>query len=113
MALNVVPHQLPLNTYNNLGPIKNLEVKLQLPSNGIVMAGYQVSLELSAKSDFVSKLNINGQYEESTTVIEGRNYYLSQYRIQLNILKANCIFWYNLYVPCKHLKYYHRLHIQL
>ena len=45
------------------------------------MAAYQLSLELSTKSWFVSKLNINGQYEESTTVTEGDNNYLSQYSL--------------------------------
>ena len=70
-----------LNTYNNLGPIQNLEKKLQLPAGRVVMAAYQLSLELSARSWFVSKLNINGQYEESTTVTEGDNNYLSQYSL--------------------------------
>ena len=45
------------------------------------MAAYQLSLELSATRWFVSKLNINGYYEESTTVTEGDNYYLSHYSL--------------------------------
>ena len=45
------------------------------------MAAYQLSLEHSTSSGFVSKLNINGQYEESTTVTECNNYYLSQYSL--------------------------------
>ena len=49
-----------------------------MPAGRAVMAAYQLSLELASPHWFVSKLNINGQYEESTTVIEGSNYYLSQ-----------------------------------
>ena len=75
-----------LNTYNNLGPIKNLEATLILPSNRIVMAGYQLSLE-SLKGHFVSILNINGQYEESTVFIKGNNYYLSQYSLLAKLLR--------------------------
>ena len=77
-GIKCYPTPTALNTYNNLGPIQNLEAKLQLPSSRVVMAAYQLSLELSATHWFVSKLNINGQYEESTTVTEGDNYYLSQ-----------------------------------
>ena len=80
-GIKCYPTPTALNTYNNFGPIQSLEAKLQLPSGRVVMAAYQLSLELSAKNWFVSKLNINGQYEESTTVTEGDNYYLSQYSL--------------------------------
>ena len=77
-----------LNTYNNLGPIQGLEAKLQMPAPRAVMAAYQLSLELSSKQWFVSKLNINGQYEESTTVTEGDNHYLSQNSLMAKHLNA-------------------------
>ena len=75
------PTPTTLNTFNNLGPIQNVEAKLQLPATRVVMAAYQVSLQHSSSGHFVSKLNVNGQYEESTTVTEGDNYYLSQYSL--------------------------------
>ena len=77
-GIECYPTPTALNTYNNLGPIQDLEAKLQMPAGRVVMAAYQLSLKLSSQSWFVSKLNINGQYEESTTVTEGNNYYLSQ-----------------------------------
>ena len=70
-----------LNTYNNYGPIQNLETKLQMTANHVVMATYQLSLEHSLPGWMVSKLNINGQYVESTTFTEERHYYLSQYSL--------------------------------
>ena len=80
-GIKCYPTPTTLNTYNNLGQIQGLEAKLQMPSSRVVMAAYQLSLELSSQGHFVSKLNINGQYEESTTVTEGNNYYLSQYSL--------------------------------
>ena len=80
-GIKCYPTPTALNIYNNLGPIQDFEAKLQMPANRVVMAAYQLSLELSSKNWFVSKLNINGQYEESTTVTEGDNYYLSQYSL--------------------------------
>ena len=69
-GIKCYPTPTMLNAYDNLGPIENLETTLILPSNRIVMAGYQLSLE-SSKGYFATKLNINHQYEEST---EGNNY---------------------------------------
>ena len=88
-GIKCYPTPTTLNTYNNLGPIQDLEARLQISGGRrrIVMAGYQLSLELSSQNWFVSKLNINGQYEESTTVTEGNNYYLSHYSLLAKSLK--------------------------
>ena len=80
-GIKCYPTPTTLNTYDNLGPIQGLEAKLQISASRIVMAAYQLSLERSSQSYFVSKLNINGQYEESTTVTEGNNYYWSHYSL--------------------------------
>ena len=89
-GINCYPIATPttLNTYNNLGPIQGLEAKLQIPAHRAVMAAYQLSLALASPNGFVSKLNINGQYEESTTATEGNNYYLSHYSFLAKRLKA-------------------------
>ena len=87
-GIKCYPTPITLNTYNNLGPIQGLEEKLQMPTGRAVIAAYQLSLELSSQKQFVSKLNINGQYEESTTVTEGNNYYLSHYSLLVKHLNA-------------------------
>ena len=52
-----------------------------MTANHVVMAAYQLSQEHSSPGWMVSKLNINGQYEKSTTVTEEGHYYLSQYSL--------------------------------
>ena len=71
------PTPTTLNAYNNYEPIPYLEAKLQMPSRCVIITAYQLSMELSSKSWFVSKLNVNDQYEESATVIEGDNYFIN------------------------------------
>jgi len=46
-----------------------------------------MSVELFSKGWFVSKMNINNQYEESTTVIEGSNYYLNHHSLLAKSLR--------------------------
>ena len=70
-GINCYPTPTALSTFNNYGPIQNFETKLQMTANRVVMAAYQLGW-------MVSKLNINGQYVESTTFTEERHYYLSQ-----------------------------------
>ena len=87
-GIKCYPTPTALNSYNNLGPIQNLEAQLQLPSSRVVMTAYQLSLELSTINLFVSKLIITGQYEESTIVTEGNNYYSSQYSLAAKYLST-------------------------
>jgi len=69
------PSPTTLNTYDNYGPINDVEGILKLPSTRVVLAAYQMSIESSSKGYFISKMNINNQDQESTTVIEqGYNY---------------------------------------
>ena len=82
------PSPITLNTYNNLGPINDVEAILQLPSNRVVLAAYQMSVEQSLKGWFVSKMNINNQYEESTTVTEGDNHYLNHHSLLAKSLRG-------------------------
>ena len=75
------PSPTTLNTYNNLGPINDVEAILKLPSSRVVLAAYQMSVESSSRAWSVSKMNINSQYEESTTVSEGRSKYLHHHSL--------------------------------
>ena len=69
------PSPTTLNTYNNYGPINDVEGILKLPSTRVVLAAYQMSIEPSSRGYFIGKMNINNQDQESTTVIEqGYNY---------------------------------------
>ena len=57
-GIKCYPTPTALNTCGNDGPIQNLEAKLQMLAVHIVMATYQLSLELSSSNCFVSELNI-------------------------------------------------------
>ena len=76
-GIKCYPTPTALNTYGNNGLIQNLEAKLQMSYACVVMATYQLSLEHSSQSWFMSKLNINGHYEQSTST-EEQNTHLSQ-----------------------------------
>ena len=82
------PSPTTLNIYNNLGPINDVEAILKLPSGRVVLAAYQMSVDLSSKGWFVSKMNINNQYEESTTVTEGQSYYLNHHSLLAKSLRS-------------------------
>ena len=56
-GIKCYPTPTALNTCGNDGPIQNLEAKIKMLAVHIVMAMYQLSLELSSSSWFVSKLN--------------------------------------------------------
>jgi len=81
------PSPTTLNTYNNLGPINDVEAILQQPSSRVVLAAYQMSVEPSSKGWFVSKMNINNLYEESMTVIEDHNNYLNHHSLVAKYLR--------------------------
>ena len=57
-GIKCYPTPTALNTCGNDGSIQNLEAKLKMLAVHIVLGTYQLSLELSSSSWFVSKLNI-------------------------------------------------------
>ena len=75
------PSPTTLNTYDNLGPINDVETILQLSSSRVVLVAYQMSVESSSTGWLVTKMNINNQNEDSTTVIEGTNRYLHHHSL--------------------------------
>ena len=70
------PH--PLNKYNVLSPMKDLEVKLFVPSsNQVVLAGYQLPIYSSSNEWFSVRLHKNNQQLKSTIMSQGDNYYIN------------------------------------
>ena len=59
------------NSYNNMGPLKYLEVTLQIPSNRAILSAYQLSAELVSPHYIVTALNVNGFYQKSSAFIKG------------------------------------------
>ena len=47
-GINCYPVSTPTNNYNNWGPIRDLEVILQLPNDRAILATYQLSTEMSS-----------------------------------------------------------------
>ena len=60
----------------NWGPIRDLEVILQLPNNRAVLATYQLSTEMSSPSYVVTGLSVNGFYQQTTPFINGKDLHL-------------------------------------
>ena len=70
------PNPYPLNRYGVLSPMKDLKVTLITP-NSVVLAGYQLPIYSSSKEWFITRMNQNNQQLESTSMIQGDEYYLN------------------------------------
>ena len=71
------PTPYPINRYNVLSPLKHLKVNLLLPSNRVVIAGYQLSIYSPSYTWFTTRLHINNQQLLSTIMTHGNNLYYS------------------------------------
>ena len=60
-----------INSYDNMGPLKDLEVTLQIPSNRTILSAYQLSAELAAPNYIVTALDVNGFYQRSSVFLKG------------------------------------------
>jgi len=65
------PTTITTNNYNNMGPIKDVEVTLQIPNNRAIMSVYQFSAELASSNYTVTALNVNGFYQKSSVLVKG------------------------------------------
>ena len=68
------PTPYPINRYNVLSPIKDLKVNLLVPSNRVVIAGYQLSMYSASNSWFTARLHKNNQQLLSTIMFQGNGY---------------------------------------
>jgi len=76
-GINCYPVSTPINNYNNWGPIRDLEIILQLPNDRAILAAYQLSTEMSSPSHVVTGLSVNGFYQQATPNIHGNSKYSS------------------------------------
>jgi len=67
----------PTNNYDNWGPIRDLEVILQLPNDRAILATYQLSTEMSSPSYAATGISVNGFYQQTTPLIKGKDLHLS------------------------------------
>ena len=58
-GMNCYPVSTPTNKYNNWGPIRDLEVILQLPNDRAMLTAYKLSTEMSSPSHVVTGLAID------------------------------------------------------
>ena len=76
-GINCYPVSTPTNNYNNWGPIRDLEVILQLPNDRAILAAYQLSTEMSSPSYVVTGLSVDALYQQTTPHIHGNSSYLN------------------------------------
>jgi len=54
-----------------MGPLKDLEVTLQIPNTRDIMSVYQFSAELTSSNYIVTALNTDGFYQKSSVLVKG------------------------------------------
>ena len=59
------------NSFDNLGPLKDLEVTLQIPGKRAILSAYQLSAELASPNYIVTALDVNGFYQRSSVFLKG------------------------------------------
>ena len=76
-GIKCYPTSTATNSYNNWGPINDLQVTLQLPNDRAILSAYQLSTEMSSPSHLVTALNVDGFYQQSTPCIKGNSSFLA------------------------------------
>ncbi|XP_065885081.1 uncharacterized protein [Dysidea avara] len=64
------------NTYNNWGPIRDIEAVLHLPNPRVMLSAYQFSARMASLSHVVTALNVDGFHQPTTTLLKGNNVFL-------------------------------------
>ena len=75
-GIKCYPTSTATNSYNNWGPINNLQVILQLPNNRAILSAYQLSTEMSSPSHLATALDVNGFHQQQTSFIKGNSLFL-------------------------------------
>ena len=75
-GIKCYPTPTTTNTYNNWGPIKDIEAILQLPNTRAVLSAYQFSTEMASHTYVVTSLGVDGFQHTTATFLKGDNAFL-------------------------------------
>ena len=75
-GIKCYPTPTTTNTYNNWGPIRDIEAILHLPSNRAVLSAYQFSTEMVSADYVVTSLTVDGFHHNTATLLKGNNAFL-------------------------------------
>ena len=75
-GIKCYPTPITTNTYNNWGPIRDVETILYLPSARAVLSAYQFSTEMASPSHVVASLGVDGFHHTTTALHLGNNHFL-------------------------------------
>ena len=78
-GIKCYPTPTTTNTYNNWGPIRDVEAILHLPNDRAVLSAYQFSTEMATPSHVLTALDVNGFHQHTTSFIKGNNDFLDLY----------------------------------
>ena len=75
-GIKCYPTPTTTNTYNNWGPIRDVETILHLPSYRAVLSAYQFSTDITSSSFVVTSLDVDGFQQNTATLLKGNNTFL-------------------------------------
>jgi len=78
-GIRCYPTPTATNTYNNWGPIRDIEAILHLPSTRAALSAYQFSTEMTSPSYVVTSLGVDGFHHNTATLLKGNNTFLDLY----------------------------------
>ena len=94
-GIKCLPTPPATNTYDNFGPIKDLETVITIPSDRVVLTAYQLSVDMASENYVVTALNSDGFFEPSTSFLQGLNSFLSLHGVHAKHMYTG-IHYYNL-----------------
>ena len=75
-GIKCYPTPTTTNTYNNWGPIRDVETILHLPNDRAVLSAYQFSTDMASSSHVVTSLEVDGFQQNTATFLKGDNAFL-------------------------------------
>ena len=75
-GIKCYPTPTTTNTYNNWGPVKDVETILRLPNARAVLSAYQFSTEMTSQSHVVASLEVDGLQHTTAAFLKGNNHFL-------------------------------------
>ena len=75
-GIKCYPTPTAANTYNNWGPIRDIEAILHLPNDRAVLSAYQLSTDMTSSSHVVTSLEVDGFQHNTATFLKGNNAFL-------------------------------------